>query len=81
MPNAAAVNLLLGAIAQQTNLTTTEPGADTIPLELPGGLIFAATNVALGACILLALIFEPRGLVHRWMVTKNTLQIWPFPPR
>jgi branched-chain amino acid transport system permease protein len=46
-----------------------------------GGAIFAATNVALGACILLALIFEPRGLVHRWMVLKNTLQLWPFPPR
>jgi branched-chain amino acid transport system permease protein len=46
-----------------------------------GGAIFAATNVALGGCILLALIFEPRGLVHRWMVLKNTFQIWPFPPR
>jgi len=46
-----------------------------------GGAIFAATNVALGACILLALIFEPRGLAHRWMVLKNTMQLWPFPPR
>jgi branched-chain amino acid transport system permease protein len=45
------------------------------------GTIFAATNVALGGCILLALIFEPRGLAHRWMVLKNTLQFWPFPPR
>ncbi len=45
------------------------------------GTIFAATNVALGGCILLALIFEPRGLAHRWMVLKNTFQFWPFPPR
>ena len=45
------------------------------------GTIFAATNVALGCCILLALIFEPRGLAHRWMVLKNTFQFWPFPPR
>ena len=45
------------------------------------GTIFAATNVALGWCILLALIFEPRGLAHRWMVLKNTFQFWPFPPR
>jgi branched-chain amino acid transport system permease protein len=45
------------------------------------GAIFAATNVALGACILLALIFEPRGLAHRWMVLKSAFQFWPFPPR
>jgi branched-chain amino acid transport system permease protein len=46
-----------------------------------GGTIFAATNVALGACILLVLIFEPRGLAHRWSVLKNTFQLWPFPHR
>jgi branched-chain amino acid transport system permease protein len=46
-----------------------------------GGAIFAATNVVLGACILLALIFEPRGLTHRWMVLKNNIQFWPFLPR
>ena len=46
-----------------------------------GGAIFAATNIALGACILIALIFEPRGLAHRWEVLKNGFQIWPFPHR
>lgn len=46
-----------------------------------GGTIFAATNVVLGACILLALIFEPRGLAHRWSVLKTTFQLWPFPHR
>ena len=46
-----------------------------------GGTIFAATNVALGASILLVLIFEPRGLAHRWSVLKNTIQLWPFPHR
>jgi branched-chain amino acid transport system permease protein len=46
-----------------------------------GGTIFAATNVALGACILLALIFEPRGLAHRWQVLKTVFQLWPFPHR
>jgi branched-chain amino acid transport system permease protein len=46
-----------------------------------GGAIFAATNVALGASILLVLIFEPRGLAHRWSVVKNIIQLWPFPHR
>lgn len=46
-----------------------------------GGTIFAATNVILGACILLALIFEPRGLAHRWSVLKSGFQLWPFPHR
>ena len=46
-----------------------------------GGTIFAATNVALGASILLVLIFEPRGLAHRWSVLKSTFQLWPFPHR
>jgi branched-chain amino acid transport system permease protein len=46
-----------------------------------GGAIFAATNVALGASILLVLIFEPRGLAHRWSVIKDTFQLWPFPHR
>lgn len=46
-----------------------------------GGTIFAATNVALGGCILLALIFEPRGLAHRWNVLKSAFQLWPFPHR
>ena len=47
--------------------------------NLGGGLVFATSNVILGICILLALIFEPRGLAHRWNVLKATYRIWPFP--
>ncbi len=46
-----------------------------------GGFIFAATNVLLGVALLLVLIFEPRGLAHRWSVLQNNLQLWPFPHR
>lgn len=46
---------------------------------LGGGLVFATSNVILGICILLALIFEPRGLAHRWAVGKSAYRIWPFP--
>lgn len=44
-----------------------------------GGAVFASTNIVLGACILLALIFEPRGLAHRWSVLRTAFQLWPFP--
>ena len=47
--------------------------------NLGGGLVFATSNVILGICILLALIFEPRGLAHRWGVLKAAYRIWPFP--
>ncbi len=46
---------------------------------LTGGFIFAATNVMLGAIILLALIFEPHGLAHRWNLIKASYRIWPYP--
>ena len=44
--------------------------AAAIARNLGGGLVFAATNVVLGASILLALIFEPRGLAHRWACSR-----------
>ncbi|NJO35659.1 MAG: branched-chain amino acid ABC transporter permease [Rhodospirillales bacterium] len=46
---------------------------------LTGGFIFAATNVMLGALIILALIFEPYGLAHRWNLMKAAYRIWPYP--
>jgi len=47
--------------------------------QLGGGLVFAGSNVMLGLCILLALIYEPRGLAHRWNMFKAAYRIWPFP--
>lgn len=47
--------------------------------DMGGGSAFALSSVVLGACILLALIFEPRGLAHRWLVIRTTFQLWPFP--
>lgn len=43
------------------------------------GTLFALTSIALGAFILVALIFEPRGLAHRWAVLRTAFQLWPFP--
>jgi branched-chain amino acid transport system permease protein len=76
----------IGAILGVVFITVVQEGLHEIASAFvrhgdASGTIFAATNVALGVCILLALIFEPRGLAHRWMVLKSTFQFWPFPPR
>jgi len=44
-----------------------------------GGVIFASMNMLLGGVIILFVIFEPRGLVHRWNIIKESYRIWPFP--
>jgi malate dehydrogenase (oxaloacetate-decarboxylating)(NADP+) len=52
--------------------------ADVIGLR-PGAQLFAAMNMLLGGLIMLFVIFEPRGLVHRWNIMKESYRIWPFP--
>jgi len=77
----------IGAILGVLFITVFQEGLHEIGTEIlrnsheAGGMIFAATNVALGASILLVLIFEPRGLAHRWAVLTETIQLWPFPHR
>jgi branched-chain amino acid transport system permease protein len=78
----------IGAILGVLFITVFQEGLHEIGTQImrsnaheAGGAIFAATNVALGASILLALIFEPRGLAHRWLVLTETFQLWPFPHR
>jgi branched-chain amino acid transport system permease protein len=35
-------------------------------------------QIAFGLAILLFLIFEPRGLAHRWNIFKASYRLWPF---
>jgi branched-chain amino acid transport system permease protein len=44
-----------------------------------GDIIFALMNVFLGGVIAAFLIFEPRGLMHRWNILKRAYRLWPFP--
>ena len=44
-----------------------------------GGVVFAMMNVFLGGIIATFLIFEPRGLMHRWNSLKRSYRLWPFP--
>ena len=34
--------------------------------------------LAFGLIILLFLIFEPRGMAHRWNIWKSSVRLWPF---
>lgn len=51
---------------------------DLLP-QLGGQFVFASMNMLLGGMIVLFVIFEPRGLVHRWNIIKESYRIWPFP--
>lgn len=44
-----------------------------------GDVVFALMNVFLGGVIAAFLIFEPRGLIHRWNILKRSYRMWPFP--
>lgn len=43
------------------------------------GASFAGMYIVLGGIIILFLMFEPKGLVHRWNKFKAFYRLWPFP--
>ena len=62
-------------------LAATELGptlTDLIPLLGPG-VAASLAQFLLAFIIILFLVFEPRGLAHRWELLKNAFRIWPFP--
>lgn len=47
--------------------------------HIGGQVVFASMNMLLGGIIMIFVIFEPKGLVHRWNIIKERYRIWPFP--
>jgi branched-chain amino acid transport system permease protein len=45
---------------------------------IAGSVVSALLMIVFGVIIVLFIIFEPRGLYHRWEVTRSSFQIWPF---
>ncbi len=63
----------------QEGLTSLGPTiVDHLPF-LGGDIVFSVMNVFLGGIIAAFLIFEPRGLMHRWEIVKRSYRLWPFP--
>lgn len=52
--------------------------AAAFPSVLSVGMGTGISHTALGLAIVLFLIFEPRGLSHRWEIIKSTYRLWPF---
>lgn len=47
--------------------------------QIGAHIVFASVNMFLGLIIILFVIFEPRGLVHRLNIIKESYRLWPFP--
>ena len=50
---------------------------DAFP-QLPSGFTAGIAPLLFGLAIILFLIFEPRGLAHRWQLIKSAYRLWPF---
>lgn len=45
---------------------------------LPTGFATGISSMVFGLVIILFLVFEPRGLAHRWSLFKASYRLWPF---
>jgi branched-chain amino acid transport system permease protein len=52
--------------------------AGEFPKILTVGMSTGISHIVLGLVIVLFLMYEPRGLSHRWEVFKATYRLWPF---
>ena len=51
---------------------------EILPSEIGGAAVSAGTTILYALVIILFLVFEPRGLAHRWEVSKASFRLWPF---
>jgi branched-chain amino acid transport system permease protein len=43
-----------------------------------GSAVGGFTLIFFGVVIILFLVFEPRGMAHRWQIILSTFRLWPF---
>lgn len=43
-----------------------------------GSAVGGLTLIFFGVVIILFLVFEPRGMAHRWQIILSTFRLWPF---
>jgi branched-chain amino acid transport system permease protein len=58
-----------------TNLT---PALQSAFPSLPSGFTTGIGPMLFGLVIILFLVFEPRGMAHRWSLFKSAYRLWPF---
>ncbi|MBN1644165.1 MAG: branched-chain amino acid ABC transporter permease [Dehalococcoidales bacterium] len=59
-------------------VTKLSPALQSAFPHLPGGFTSGIAPTLFGLAIILFLIFEPRGLAHRWQLFKSSYRLWPF---
>jgi branched-chain amino acid transport system permease protein len=45
---------------------------------LPSGFATGLSSLVFGLAMIVFLVFEPRGLAHRWQLFKASYRMWPF---
>jgi branched-chain amino acid transport system permease protein len=59
-------------------VTELSPALQNAFPNLPPGFTSGIAPLLFGLAIILFLIFEPRGLAHRWQLFKSSYRLWPF---
>jgi branched-chain amino acid transport system permease protein len=59
-------------------VTRISPALQTAFPAWPGAFTTGISPLLFGLVIILFLVFEPRGLAHRWQLFKSAYRLWPF---
>ncbi len=62
----------------QVGVTQATPWLQSALPGMPNGFATGITPMLFGLIVVLFLIFEPRGLAHRWNLFKSSYRLWPF---
>ena len=80
MKTSHIAGLLLGTAFVLLLPQVMQAGASTLADFLPAmqqGVAYIK-EMSIGAAIMLFLIFEPEGLIHRWRLIRASLKLYPF---
>ncbi len=76
-----ALGSILGAVFIRLldfTVTHISPALQAAFPHWPGAFTTGISPLLFGLVIILFLIFEPRGLAHRWQLFKSAYRLWPF---
>jgi branched-chain amino acid transport system permease protein len=62
----------------QVGVTKMTPALQNAFPTIPSGFATGVAPIIFGLVIILFLIFEPRGIAHRWNLFKASYRLWPF---
>jgi branched-chain amino acid transport system permease protein len=72
------LGVLVIRLMMDVGVTQLTPVLQSTFPSLPGGFTTGLAPTLFGLVIILFLIFEPRGLAHRWNLFKASYRLWPF---